>query len=686
MLKFPQMPEVQYEPVALSGGFDQVTSSHQLPPGALRDCINFACRPQGGYYRIPGYERFDGRPEPHNAEFIPIGITLLPGHTVAVGQSGTFGNITGTIAYVDPFGNYVGLTKTSGATPGTFVPGNITIGAVVQGSATAYYTGLTTKDIAINKAAAANIYRADIQAVPGSGPIRGVAYLSDAAYAFRNNAGGTACELYKSSAGGWVQVTLGKKLAFTAMSVQPAEGAVLTKGAVTATIKRVCITSGDLTAGTAAGYFVLSGLAGGSFSAGAATYPGGSTTLSGAETQITLAPGGTYNMLLGRFGGGVANQRIYGADGVNDAFEFDGTTYVPLPIDGVALKPHTVTIHSDHLFFMFGSSIIHSAIGNPYNQEVINGAGEIALKGGGTDFITLPGNQGTAALGIFTADSTWILYGSSSADWKMVAFNMGVGAKPRSVQNLFDAFLFDERGMSMLKQSLNYGNFDAARLTYNISPLVQSLRGKGMCSGLGRENGQYRVFFDNGYGIYTTVNQSGVVGHGVVLYPNPVLCNFDSDTSAGETFNLFGTAEGYVMRNDVGTSFDGARISAFLNTNINTAKTPRLRKRFRRLILEMQGLGYVDAHIGYSFDWASPNVLPHSFVSAAGEFAPLEKWDEMIWDVFYWDGKSSDSISVGLDGTGENIQMLMSVDSDFTDEFTVPSAIFHYTPRRGSRS
>jgi len=685
MLKFPQMPGVEYEPVALAGGFDQVTSSHQLPPGALRDCINFACRPQGGYYRIPGYERFDGRAEPHLAEFIPIGISLLAGHVLSVGDTGTFGNINGTVAYVDPFGQYVGLTKTTGATPGTFVPGNITISAVVQGTATSYYTDLTIKDVAINKAAAANIYRADIQVVPGSGPVRGVAYMADVAYAFRDNAGGTACAIYKSTAGGWSLVTLGKKLAFTAMSVQPAGGLVLTEGAVTGTIERVCITSGDTTAGTAAGYFILSGVAGGSYSAGTATYTGGSVTLAGAETQITLAPGGTYNMILGRFGGGSDNQRIYGADGVNDAFEFDGEVYVPLPVDGVMIKPHAVTIHSDHLFFMLGSSIIHSAIGNPYNQEVINGASEIALKGAGTDLITLPGSQSTAALAIFTADSTWILYGTSTADWKMVAFNMGVGAKQRSAQNLFDCFLFDERGMSNLKQSLNYGNFDAARLTYNINPLVQSLRGKKMCSGLGRENGQYRIFFDNGYGIYTTVNQSGVVGHGVVLYPNPVLCNFDSDTTTGETFNLFGTADGYVMRNDVGTSFDGANINAFLNTNINTAKSPRLRKRFRKLILEMLGEGYVDAHVGYSFDWASARVLPHAFMPAAGEFSPLVKWDEMIWDTFFWDGKSSDSISVGLDGTGENVQMLLAVDSDYTEEFTVPSAIFHYTPRRGSR-
>ena len=55
MLRLPEMPAVQYDTVALDGGFDQTTSAYKLPPGALRDCINFACRTNGGYYRSPGY-------------------------------------------------------------------------------------------------------------------------------------------------------------------------------------------------------------------------------------------------------------------------------------------------------------------------------------------------------------------------------------------------------------------------------------------------------------------------------------------------------------------------------------------------------------------------------------------------------------------------------------------------------
>ncbi len=50
--------------------------------------------------------------------------------------------------------------------------------------------------------------RGDILAVPGSGGILGVAVYDGDVYAFRDNAGGTAVDLYKATASGWSQVTL----------------------------------------------------------------------------------------------------------------------------------------------------------------------------------------------------------------------------------------------------------------------------------------------------------------------------------------------------------------------------------------------------------------------------------------------------------------------------------------------
>lgn len=685
MLNLPQMPEVRYELAALSGGFDQVTSGYQLSPGSLRDCINFACRSTGGYYRIPGYERFDGRTQPHTATFVSIDIELDPGKFVVVGDVGSFGNVSGTVCYVDPFGKYVSLTKTITTYGTTFVPGPIVIAADTKGQATGYHTQLSLKDIAIQQAAAADIYRADIQAVPGSGPVRGVVFYNEVAYAFRNNLAGTATDIYKSSATGWQQIALEHTLAFTLLSDMPPEGTVLTQGAVTAVIERTLVTSGDVTANTAAGYFVISNITGGPFIAGAATFPGGTVTISGAEQQITILPGGEYNFSIGNFAAQESTRRIYGADGINPAFEFDGVIYTPIVVQGMVGAPSFAQVHANHLFLAIAASLIHSALGNPYNFEVINGAGEIGTGGRITGTLIQQGNQTTQALLIFARNSTWILYGSSAQDWNFVNYNVGIGAWEGTPQNLFDAFALDDRGVTMMSQTLKYGNFEAATLTHNIRPFIQSQRGLANCSGLSRENSQYRVYFSTGYGLYVTTNQQGLVGHGVTLFPNVPMCYWDGEYFTGETVALFGDKDGFVYRNDVGTSFDGKAIPAYMNTNINTAKTPRMRKRFRRCVLELQGSSYVELQVGYAFEWASEKILPHAFELGTMSFANLEFWDQFVWDAFYWDGRTNDVISVELNGTGENMQMMIISDNNYTAEFTLPSAIFHYTARRGNR-
>jgi len=689
MLRPEGLPPIQFDTVSLSGGFDQLTSAYALPPGSLRDCINFACLPVGGYYRIPGYERHDGRPSPSKASFLTLDVTMNPGEPLPpVGSVGAFGNVQGTVCYVDPFGKFVGLTKTITTFASTFIPGPIDIGGGTIGQATGYHTQLTLRDTAIIKAAAANIYRADIHQVPGSGPIRGVLYFKDVAYAFRDNAGGTAGAIYRASATGWQLVPLGHTVAFDGAGDLPKTGDTLTQSGVTAIVQRTIITEGDPTANTAKGYLVISNLSGGSFAAGAATFPTAQTiNLTGTQSEINRLPGGRCTFSIGNFFAQDDTQYAYGADGVNDGFEFDGDTYTPIPVVGVPnnAKPKYAQVHSNHLFFGIGSSLIHSALGNPYNFEVINGAGEIGTGGNITGLLVQVGDQSGGALMVFARNSMWVLYGTSAADWKFVNYNVGVGAWDYTAQNLFDAFTLDDRGITSMKQSLNYGNFDPATLTHNIQPFIGLNRGLAVCSGVSRSNSQYRVFFNNGYGVYTTLSPAGLVGHGVVLFPDIPVCMSDAESNAGVSVELFGTADGYVMWNDVGTSFDGKPISAFLNTNINAVKSPRLRKRFRRTVLELYGQAYVEMQVGYSFEWASEKILPHAFEDGAINFSSMPFWDSMIWDAFFWDGRSNDVVSVELNGTGENMQMMILLDSDFIEQFAIKSAIFHYTHRRAIR-
>ena len=121
---------------------------------------------------------------------------------------------------------------------------------------------------------AADSYRTDIGAIPGSGIVRGLVMINDIWYGFRDNAGGTAGAIYKSTNIGWTLIPLLNEVKFTGGgTATPADGAVLTQGAVTATVRRVVLRSGAWS-GTAAGNFVIDAPSGGNFAAGAATRHG----------------------------------------------------------------------------------------------------------------------------------------------------------------------------------------------------------------------------------------------------------------------------------------------------------------------------------------------------------------------------------------------------------------------------
>lgn len=605
MLRPEGLPRTQYDLIPLGGGLDLVTPAFNLAPGVLRDAINFAARPLGGYYRIAGYERFDGHQKPSAASVTVLQATWSGARPV-VGDAVTIGTLSGVVC--DPGYNYLALTKVAGSIP-SGGPTDIVVGAAVVGTSTGSFGAVNPKVLAQLKAAAANIYRADIMPVPGSGPVLGCIVFNDVVYAFRNNIGGTEAKLYKSSPAGWVNVTL----------------------------------------------------------------------------PVTLLPNGRYEMVVANFTAGPTSMKIYGCDGVNDPFAFDGVTYSPITGTGMTFPPDHIHAFKGHLFLSYSTSIVHSALGDPFDYQVINGAGEIGTSDKVTGMLVQPGTGEGGALAIYGRNTIYMLYGTSTADWKFVTYALGVGAHPYTMQNLSDSYTLDDRGIISMQSSLNYGNFDTGSLSYNINSIVAARRLLVTASGVNRTNSQYRVFFSDGYGVFTTVMNSQLVGHGVVQYPDAVLCAWDGEWGDGSPVSIFGTAAGYVMENDLGTSFDGAQINAYFITNVNVVKLLRIRKRFRRCALEVQGENYTEFSVGYNFDWASADIGQHLFSTGVAVLSPTPVWDNFYWDNFYWDGVLISPSYLELNGTGENIQLILSSNSDFVGEFSINSVILHYTPRRGMR-
>jgi hypothetical protein len=678
--------EISQEFILFNGGYDTVTPPLALSSGCVRNAQNFEHDINGGYVTTTGHERADGQLKPSNAAYAVL--TCVITGAVSTGDVLTDDTAAayGTVIAL-PSGLAV-LTKITG----TFATGNIKVGVTVVGTCTGpqIVDGASTPSLhAQYKNLAADVYRALIQAVPGSGDILGVKLYNDVLYAFRNNVGGTAAAMYKSTASGWSLVAMGRELAFTSGGTYVmTEGDTITgaTSGATAVLTRVALASGTFAAGSGAGLLIFASQTG-TFQAenlnvGLNTNV---ATIAGDSSAITFAvPGGRFEFALENFGGGANTTRMYGADGKNRGFEFDGTVFTPIVTGMSADTPLHVVGHKNQLFFSFLGSIQHSAPGQPFMWSAVTGAAELAMGDTVTGFNVQPGSEAGGALAITCRNKIGILYGTDVSDWNLVAYKTESGALPYSIQRIANTIMFDDRGITNLETSQAFGNFSSATLSRRIQNWLRDKRTKITDSCVSRNKNQYRLYFSDGYAIYATFDNKKLLGMMPILFPNPVKCVDSSEMLDGSEAIYFGSTDGYIYEMDKGTSFDGAPIEAFIDLAFDHSKSPRTLKQYRKATFEISGNGYAEFGFSYEIGYNSAEIDQSASVTSVTSFT-AGQWDSGTWDAFVWDGVTLSPTECDMTGTAENMSIKLRSYSDYFLPAKFSGALISFTPRRNKR-
>lgn len=680
------MRQVNYFPI--QGGEDLLSPAISISPGRLLYSKNYECDSQGRPRRIDGFERYDGHPAPSDASYWVLNFdagtaAIVTGNTVTGGTSGATGVAlydaaisTGAYATSDAAG-YLRLTNVSG----TFQNNeSLKVGGVTKSVANGVATNLGADNDTDNATwlqAAIEAARANIAAVPGTGRIRGVKIYNGTRYAFRNDAAGTACAMYKSSATGWTLVDLGKKLAFTSGGVtEIVEGNVITGATSTksATVKRVCVTSGTWAGGDAAGYFVISGQTGAfqaeNLDVGAVL---NLATIAGDSATITLLPSGRYEFEEYNFFGQAATTRLYGCDGVNPAFEFDGTVFCPIATRVTTDTPTHIKAHSKHLFLAFpGGTIKHSGLGYPLKWDSTSGSAEIAIGDTCVGMEPQPGG----VLALWGRNSTHLLYGSDATDWVIKNHSRDSGAIEWTIQQMTAAMYLDDRGITSLNTVQQFGDFAGKTISAPISPVLSAKMSLAISSLRVRSKDQYRLFFSDNTGIIFTFYGKKYIGITRVDYGMPVRCCCTGEISGVEAL-MFGSDDGYVYSLDKGTSFDGSQIEAMIRLPFNHLKTPENNKRFFKAVFE------IDAPQSCSLTWAEDYnygdiggaAITISVLSTGGY------WDVNDWNSFLWSSPVVGSAEAYLHGSGKNCGIFIRSAAIYEQPHTLQGVLLHYSVR-----
>lgn len=595
--------------IKLKGGLDLVSPSLQIPPGMCIDASNFVPEISGGYKRIGGYERFDGRSKPSEASYWILGVSTTAGMVVGSTLTGASSGETARVLLVVDATHVVTGRNSGSFTIGETVTGGATVASQGENSASTVqldrqYLNLAADDL-----------RADIQAVPGSGPVRGVWVYNGALYAFRDNVGATACNMWLATTGGWTAVTT------------PA-----------------------------------------------------------------LLPGGRYEFSNHNFTGAATGLKMYGADGVNQAFQFDGTTFTQITTGASPDTPSHVATHQNRLFLSVLGSLFCSGPGAPVSgwSGVATTPAEIGTGDTITGLLPMPGDANTAALAVYGRNRTSILYGSGTSDWNMKVMSPDTGAWAYTIQYVTMPLTLDDRGVIATPATFQFGNFAASSVSTPVQPFITSRRGMAQASSVLRSQNQYRLYFSDGYGLAFYCQNGKVDCIMPISYPNPVECICSDEDIGGEEVVFFGSDDGFVYQAEVGTSFDGDDIEAWIRLAFNAEGSPTTRKQWRRCVLEMAVPSYAQISMTHEMDYGDFSI-PIA-VTSLQDFAQSTDapgsggfWDQFTWDEFTWDSPYLDPPRFDLKGTSKNISLLFFCKDAYSLPFTLQSVLLHYTPRRLQR-
>ncbi len=679
-MKLPKV-QVQTEYTRFRKGLDLESPSLSVDPGALLYGMNYMCGSLGGYKRIDGYERFSGQTSPSAGVYYYAPCTFTAGGP-AVGDTvtGVSSGSTGVVITVGAA--YINITKRSAAFNATE---NFTVGGVTKGTLTAAMSesGETTALLdATAKNATADVYRADIAAPTGTRPVRGLALLNGILYAFVDNAGGTAGLIYKQTASGWSNVPLMSQISFTTGTAAIAEGNTIIQAVsgATALVKRVVVESGTWAAGTAAGRLIINTITG-TFNATNLLTVGGANkaTASSLATAITITVGGRYECIVHNFSGSTDTKRIYGCDGVNKGFEFDGTVYVPINTGMTTDTPQHVGVFSEHLFFSFRASTQHSSPGDPYQWSAVVGAGELGIGDDVSGYLVE-----AQTLLISSRNSTHALSGSGADNWLLEPVSAEIGAIPWTLQNISKAHCLDDRGLIQITRSSDFGDFNFGTVSRQVQRIMNDIRSVVAASSVHRDLNQYRLYGSDRTGVCVTIG-SGKYGleyySTQFVYPVTVACTVSGEDSTGKDVVFFGSTAGMVYQASKGSSFDGEPIEAVIWMPFNNSKSPTTLKTYRKATIEMSSDGYSPLRFGVEFSYGDPDIQSHIAQSIAVQGAG-GYWDLSDWDEFNYDTAVVASPSFAMEGDGFNASLIVYSNTDLDLGHRLDGAIVHYTPRR----
>lgn len=695
-----QTQVVARDKIRMAGGLNITDSAESIKGGELLSCRNYETHYENGAYRrLRGFEIFDGQLRPHLAEYWKVDLTGISGGPFQYGETVTDGVETAImIDYVvdteaaDDSGYMIISELTNDVDEGAAWTGN-TSNATGTGATGTEYDGQEDEDLHDQAQLAAEDYRRSFITEVGFGECvgktLGVHVYNDTVYAFRNATGGTDATMWKSTASGWERINLGWKLRFQSGENQPEVGDTVVGASSSATcvIQRAVLTAGMWAGNDGEGYVVTSAITGSFITSEDLEINGVRFAVSDsgvAQVEQKLNASGKYRFRNYNFGGHTSSFQMYGVNGVNNAFEFDGTVFTLIETGMAYDQPTHIGVHRGQLLLAYaGGSLQHSGKNNPLSFQPVLGANEILAGDEITGFIEEVGDISF----VFTRNKTFRLEGFVQENIQLKLHNSETGAISDTIQRIGRSTYLDDRGFSQLPTTDAFGDFASSQISMKVDPLVQSFLASSNvdASIVNKGLSVYRCFFSDKGAISIGFSGNRVNGITAIDYGLSV-----TDTSNGEMLNengktverlFLGDIDGRVLEIDVGRNFNGEAMEAYFVTAYYASGSPEYNKKYRRATVYLTGEGRTTLRVAADYNY---NEYALNFQHILDEAIPLGggRYGINRHGSFLYSRASQGDVRVPMGSHARNVSLIVYHNEANEEPHIIYSVHYHLSRRR----
>tara|TARA_X000001388_G_C2226701_1_gene121418 strand:+ start:461 stop:2221 length:1761 start_codon:yes stop_codon:yes gene_type:complete len=340
---------------------------------------------------------------------------------------------------------------------------------------------------------------------------------------------------------------------------------------------------------------------------------------------------GKYNFERFNFDG---NDKLVVVDGTNDPTVFNtsiaATDITESSVEGASL----VAAYREHMFYAGMSSTPQEVVfSQPFDEDAFSsGSGAGSVK---VDDTIVGLKVFRESLFIFCENRIFKLTGSSSSDFQIAPVTRDIGCINGDTIQEFagDLIFLGPDGLRTVAGTEKIGDVNLGTISANIQSIFDdNIKDSSLFDSVViPDKTQYRVFFTKenlaenfteGVICVLKAQQSGM-GYEFAKLRGIKPSATDTFINAGDVLVLHGGFDGYVYRQETGTTFDGTAINAKYRSPDLTMKDPGIRKHMQRVIVNFAPESSIDADLFVRYDYESasssrPAAYPLDSTSVAG--------------------------------------------------------------------